>query len=206
MQYTQQLRGLRQRIPIPVVQALQLLKQYKGDSAAVERHFLLQTIQMIAEKTGRSPSEAEEAWQICRADIQRAITYLNEKTEDENYVPSAAITPETLAVLDEWIEWESYEDFITALSIKLDEVTFTLRNMTGFEEVSQALVVARQRERAIFANFKPNDSIELYVKLRNKLARDAAFQQAEAVFRQNILRLETELQKHRRYFNRHPIE
>ncbi|MBO0950683.1 hypothetical protein [Fibrella forsythiae] len=206
MQYAQQLRELRQRIPIPVGQAAQLLKQYEGDSAAVERAFLHDTIQKIAQQTGRSLLEAEEAWQVCRADRLHAISYLNDKTADEQYVPSDSITPQTLALIDEWLALESYEGFDVALSFKLDEFVAILNKIPSFEPVSNALLQARQRQQTVFANFKPDNGIKLYVKLSNKLQGDLRFQQAYAVFQRDIDRLEDALHVHRRYFRRHSQE
>jgi len=207
VKYLKEIKELRERVPIPLNEALRLLEKYNGDIeltaehfneiiTATEEKFKIDAIKSVAEKTQSSLEEAERSLLDCKFDIPRAISYLVEQKYDRNYVPSEYITKEGLEIFREWLKYEDHEGFSNVLNFEFETVTSILSHMPELEVAEKALRLAKQRQDEIFDGY--TYGIEDYIKCGNRLRKDPVFIQCEKDFANNLSKLEKELWRHSR--------
>lgn len=219
MDYLKEIKELRERIPIPIKEAFRLLKKHEGNvtiteqefrdkAASIEKQFKEDAIHTIIAQTGCSRAEAEEAYTDCKLDAPRAISYLKEKEYDRQYIPSASITKEGLAIFHQWLMYENYEGFNNVLDFEFDTITGILSHIPELQVVEQAIRIARQRKEFIFEDMPENTDIEEYVLYSNRFKKDPIYEQCEQILADNLSRLTTILGRHWRNLDKqsHPAD
>ncbi len=207
MKFASEIAELRLRIPIPITEALTLLHEHAhGDELAasdrnsilskIESDFVTCNVAVIAEQTGFTVSEAEMVFRQMKFDVAKAITALREKEYDRGYIKLPLINHTSLAILEQWIKCENYEGFHIAITFEFDAVTTMLNHLPDLFNVAQAIRLARQRRDSIFSDDNGNKDIEKYIQLTNTLKNDPIYKQCEAVFQNNLEKLDKVLKRH----------
>ncbi len=207
MKYLKEAKELRQRIPIPLNEALRLLEKYSGNKeltvvefndtlATIEKQFKLDAINSVVEKTGSSLIEAEQALSECKLDIQRAISYLEEQAYDRKYIPSKHITKQGLEIFDEWLKYENHEGLNNVIDFEFETITTILSHIPELKVVERALRLAKQRKDEIFNGYFYDGDIENYLQYSNRFKQDQVYKQSEKDIANNMSKLERELSRH----------
>lgn len=69
----QQIIALRKRVPIPSAAAVRLLKEHAGDLDACAAAWHATQVQAICDATGCDKETAEESYEVCHQDLEKAI-------------------------------------------------------------------------------------------------------------------------------------
>ncbi len=96
MDYKIKVKALREIMPIPMAEAVELLKENNGDIKTCAEIFKAKSIELICKETGCSENMAIEFYEKEKFDLNRTISFIKEELFDQNYKPLNNITLENL--------------------------------------------------------------------------------------------------------------
>lgn len=194
-----QIKELRKLAPIPISEALQMLKKYNGDVQLCADKFKESAISKICTETGCELAVASEYYKREKYDLNRSISMIREDLYDRNYKPIKGITPEGLSKVRIWIAFVEEKDFATALDYKeLPEVVRTLLLIPSLKHFGIALQQARKIKDRIFDGYSDDLSIDEFVRRNVKLDDNVDFQKLYKTVTLSVIPLIEELNRHRR--------
>jgi hypothetical protein len=205
MDYLSSVKELRKRVPISITEAIELLKKHNNDIELCEQIFKDNNILEICRETNCSEEIAKQRYVNFKFDIARTIQSIREELYDKQYKEPDFLTYEKLDILTrekldvfyEWLRFENYETFETALvSYGFETIIDILKQMENLTQVYIALKTARER-LDIYMEEK-DGSVKDYVGRVNALRTDKVYCESQEVFELNRYLLERELDRHDR--------
>jgi len=197
MEYKNEIRDLRKRVPISIIDAIALLKKNNGDIDLSEQEFKNKSIADICTKTKVVKNVAERHYEACGFDIAKTITSILNEIYDENYVRPDFLTKEKLDVILNWLKLEETEIFEVALSHPYIEVV--IETLICFDSLQQ-IGLALKKVKTIFDSYNISETMDAkkYVEAINKLRENKDYILQQDVFKQNKYKIDDELEKHYR--------
>ena len=197
MDYLSKAKELRKKVPIPIMEAIDMLKKNDSDLALCEQIFKNNKILEICQQTGCSEAMAWQRFTDLRFDTAKTVRSIQEELYDRQYQKPIFLTREKLDMIYEWLKCENFEGLDAVLaSENFETVIDVLRQMKNMTPLYKALVKAH--ERYIFYFEKHDLNVEEYVKRTNYLRMDKVYDECRKVFEMNIGIFERELERHDR--------
>lgn len=151
--YKSKIKDVRAAIPVPMSEALQLLKKHEGDADKAIAEAKAINIASICTQTGCGEKEAAKVYKAEKYDLNRTISVIREKIYDKNYRPIDGITREGIKAALDWMHIVSSKDFVTALDYqKLTPAIDTLHKIASLKDMSVALQEAKRVRDILLAN------------------------------------------------------
>lgn len=194
MKYKKEIELLRKEIPISLTKALILLEEKNGNIDIVKQQFKKESIQKIIESTNCSFETAEKFYLDNKLDIAKAIAAIIEWKFDQNYRKPRNLVKKELEVVYEWLKYENWEDFISALAHEKFQIVTKVVKKIGLSELEINLQEAKKRQDS-FLNGKYRD-IDEFINLKNELKSDSLFKKNHLFFEENKPLLEKVLAQH----------
>lgn len=204
---TEKVKELRKHVPIPMGEALKLLKENDGDIEICIYLFKASCVKQIMEQTGCDEEMAAAHYEAEGLDLNKAISSVRETLFDANYSPIENVTIENIKKIHQWLNMVEDKDFITSLDYNfLPDVILTFASLPDMNEVSEMLSRAKTIKDEYFEGYSDADSMEEFIR-RNKLLDDN-----EEIFKINdaillkITLIDKELSRHLRNLYKREIE
>lgn len=151
--YKSKIKDVRAAIPVPMGEALQLLKKHEGDVDKAIAEAKVTNIASICSQTGCDEKEAAKVYKAEKYDLNRAISVIRENIYDRNYKPIDKVTREGIKAAMDWMHIASSKDFVTALDYqKLTLVIDILHNISSLKDMSIALQEAKRVRDILLTN------------------------------------------------------
>ncbi len=199
MDYKIKVKALRETMPIPMAEALKLLKENDGDIKLCADIFKTKSIEYICLETACSKEMALEFYEKEKFDLNRTISFIREELFDQNYKPIHNITLENLNKTRSWIAIVQEKDFATSLDYnELVSVIQTLAAIPSLREIAMVLKQAKKIKDSIFKGYSDNLSIDEFVRRNVKLDDDPDFQKAYHRISLSTTIIIDEINRHRR--------
>lgn len=198
MEYKAELKLLRQRVPVSITEALQILKANQGNIVLSEKQFIEQSINTICIQTGCRREVAIERFATYKYDLTKAVSSIKEQQYNLSYVQPAGVTAEKLRLVVKWLELETCETFDFALDYEFDRLIEVLEHIPTLHRFADILKGAKARQQTIFNRCSQRHHKDVYTYSRNKLIRDAAFKKYQEMFELSKFFLEEEINRHLR--------
>lgn len=179
MSYKEKVKALRELMPIPMGEALELLKENEGNISVSANLFKTRSLEHIQKETGCSAEMANQFYEKEKFDINRTISFIRDELFDLNYKPISNVTLDNLNKTRSWIAIVQEKDFATSLDyIELDIVIQTLHALPVLKDIAANLRKAKKIKDSIFKGYSDNLSIDEFVRRNVKLDDDQQFQEA----------------------------
>lgn len=194
--YKSKIKDIRNIIPIPISEALNLLKKYEGDVEKCIATAKEANLELIVKETGCSREEAEKMYETEKYDLIRTISAIREDIYDRNYQPVDGITRKAMSAVLEWMNIVEKDDYLTALSYKdLTIVIAALKHLSQrHSEILSTLQEAR-RTRDILLTDEDKMTTQEFVKQNTildvhpaSLKGIAAYNTRKTLLREEVLR------------------
>lgn len=199
MDYKIKVKELREIMPIPVSEALKLLKENDGNIKLCVEIFKSKSIELICKETGCSKDMAVQFYEKEKFDLNRTISFIKEELFDQNYKPISNISLESLNKTRSWIAIVQEKDFATSLDYnELTTVIQTLAAIPSLREIGMSLKQAKKIKDSIFKGYSDNLSIDEFVRRNVKLDDDVEFQKAYQRISLSPTIIIDEINRHRR--------
>jgi hypothetical protein len=197
MNYRDQLKELRKRVPISIQEALNLLVVNQGNVDLVENLFIEQCINTICQQTSSSKDLALSRFKEQKYDLAKAISSIKEEQDDSTYIQPPFFTKDKLSVVRDWLDIEEGEGLYVALdNQQFDVVIKTLEQISIMPEFVEALKAIKKRQQAILAEYNNLEDIKEYIKYSNQLRSDSAYKNCEELIEQKGYIINRELFRH----------
>ena len=204
---TEKIKELRKIVPIPMGEALLLLKENDGDVEMCVYLFKAKSVKQIMEQTGCDEKIAAEHYEAEGLDLNKAISSVRETLFDQNYIPIQNITIENIKKVHQWLNTIEEKDFITSLDYNfLPDVILTFSSLRDMKEVADMIEKAKTIKDKYFEGYSDTDSLEEFIR-RNKLLdeNDEIFKINDAILLKITL-IDKELSRHLRNLYKREIE
>lgn len=199
MDYKIKVRALREIVPVPMTEAIQLLKENNGDIKLCVQIFKEKSIKYICQETGCSEEMAMEFYEKEKFDLNRSISFIREELFDQNYEPVKNITLENLDKARLWIAIIQEKDFATSLDYKeIETVIDTFEAITHLKDIAVHIKKAKKIKDTIFKGYSDDLSIDEFVRRNVKLDDDFQFQEAFQRITLSATIIIEEINRHRR--------
>ncbi|EGK02714.1 hypothetical protein [Dysgonomonas gadei] len=199
---TNKIKELRRIVPVPMHEALQLLKVNDGDVEKCVYLFKAKSIKEICEQTGCDEQTAAEYYEAEKFDINRAVSNIKEDIYDKNYQPIDGVTKESIGNILQWLRVVEAEDFGISLDYQLlDKALETLSLIPSLNDIATKVKAAKQAKDLIFEGYTDADSLEDFVRRHRKLDDDKDFIEANRIVSLGITVIKEELLRHVRNLN-----
>ncbi|MBF0648357.1 MAG: hypothetical protein LBT43_05425 [Prevotella sp.] len=199
---TNKIKELRRIVPVPMHEALQLLKANDGDVEKCVYLFKAKSIKEICEQTGCDEQTAAEYYEAEKFDINRAVSNIKEDIYDKNYQPIDGVTKENIGNILQWLRVVEAEDFGISLDYQLlDKALETLSLIPSLNDIATKVKAAKQAKDLIFEGYTDADSLEDFVRRHRKLDDDKDFIEANRIVSLGITVIKEELLRHVRNLN-----
>ena len=196
--YKSKIKDVREAIPVPMSEALQLLKKHNGDVSKSIAEAKATNIAFICEKTGCDQKEAEKVYQAEKYDLNRTISIIREDIYDKNYQQIEGVSKEDIRVVMDWMYIASSKDYVTALDFqKLTTVINTLMRLPSLHDMSIALQESK-RIRDILLTNENEMTNEEFIKQNTILDVHPASVKGIVVYKQKETTMKEELLRHLR--------
>lgn len=199
MDYKIKVKALREIMPVPIAEALKLLKENNGDIKLCAEIFKSKSIEYICKETGCTKDMATQFYEKEKFDLNRTISFIREELFDQSYKPISNITLESLNKTRSWIAIVQEKDFATSLDYtELTTVIQALMAIPSLREIGMALKQAKKIKDSIFKGYSDDLSIDEFVRRNVKLDDDIEFQKAYQRISLSSTIIIDEINRHRR--------
>lgn len=199
MDMMQKIKELRAIIPIPVGEALRLMKDNDGNIEQCAELFKAKSIKEICSQTGCSEEMAKQYYGDEKYDLNRTISSIKETIYDENYKPIEGVTKENIRSVLQWIGMMESKDFAFSLDyIHLDNVIETLRLIPALTEIAVVIKTVKAVKDKIFEGYTDNLPLDEFVRRHKRLDDNPDFRQANAALPLKVTVMKDELLRHLR--------
>lgn len=197
--YKSKIKDIRNIIPIPISEALSLLKKHDGDveksiAAAKEAN-----LKLIVKETGCSDKEAAKVYEAEKYDLIRTISTIRENIYDRNYQPIDGITRKTMSTVLDWMNTIEKYDYLTALSYKeLATVIASLKHLSERNAELLSTLQEAKRTRDILLADEDKMTAQEFVKQNTILDVHPASQKGVRAYNDRRTLLREEVLRHLR--------
>lgn len=196
--YKSKIKDIRNVIPVPMNEALELLTKYNGDVGRCIDEAKRNNINFICRQTGCTESEAAKVYEDEKYDLNRAVSSMREIIYDRHYKPIEGVTKESIRAVLDWMHIVTAKDFITALEYqRLTAVINTLQCIDSLREMSVVLHEAK-RIRDILLADADNMTNEEFIRQNTILDVDPTVAKGVATFKLKETVMKEELLRHLR--------
>lgn len=193
----EKIKELRAMLPIPLMEAKQMLEANEGDVEACVYLYMAKAIDEIAKATGCDKEKAEKHYRAENFDINRAISVINDEIYDLNYQPIAGVNRTNLQFVKDWIYLVETENFSYALAYPhLSKAVDTLMLIPKLKDLGVLMNVVRLNYDEIFKNYNDSQPLEEFVRLNRLLDDVSEFQEANVQIPLQILYIKNEISRH----------
>ncbi|NDV78685.1 hypothetical protein [Dysgonomonas sp. 511] len=196
---TNKIKELRKIVPIPIGEAMQLLKENDGDIEKCVYLFKAKSIAEICKQTGCDEAVAARHYEEEKLDINRAVSVVKDTLFDAGYTPIGGLTAAKIRTVYSWFHLIEEYDLGAALSFSLLNVVaevFSLIPET--KEFAVSIGKAKVAKDIIFEGYADSDPLEEFVRRSQRLDDDADFSQVLAVVNLQTTTIKEILNKHLR--------
>lgn len=188
---------LRAILPIPLMEAKQLLEANDYDVETCVYLYTAKAIKEITTATGCDSQMAEEYYKREKYDINRAISFINDAIYDQNYKPISGIDHISLQYIKDWIYLMEKEDFAYSLSYSnLHQTIETMRLLPKLKDMAELIAQTKATYNIIFEGYTDASSIEDFVKRNRELDDDKNFQLANEQIPLQLHYIKDEVSRH----------
>ncbi|SHF05686.1 hypothetical protein [Dysgonomonas macrotermitis] len=199
MDYKSKIKELRNLLPIPMSEAIQLLKDNDGDIQSCVEIFKKKTIDYISKEAGCNKKTAQKYYEREKFDINRTISMIREDIYDKNYKSIAEVTADRLSKVRSWIAFVEEKDFASALDYnEIQEVIQTLLLIPETKHFGIAIQRARKIKDTIFDKYSDDLSIDEFIRRNVKLDDNDEFRKLFHSVTVSLAILKEEIIRHRR--------
>lgn len=171
------IKALREIVPIPISEALKILKENDGDVEKCVYLFKNQCIIDISKVTGCDIKMATKYYEKEKLDVNRAISSIKERLFDISYKPIKGLDFDTLRYVADWLYVMNSKDFITSLDFnRIDSVINTLKLIPELTECGETLFKAKKIKDSYFIGYSDSDPISEFINRHSMLDADNEFQ------------------------------
>ncbi|WP_231496753.1 hypothetical protein [Prevotella sp. 10(H)] len=196
---TDKIKEVRKIIPIPMGEALRLLKENHGDVEKCVYLFKSKSVIEICELVGCNEETAAEFYEAEKYDFNRTVSTIREAIYDKNYVPIDGVTKEGIRNILQWLRIIETEDFGMSLDYQLlDKALETMSLIPALEKIANTVKEAKRAKEIIFDGYKDTDSLDEFVRRHSKLDDNEAFQKANKEMNLRLTIIKEELLRHMR--------
>lgn len=193
----EKIKELRTMLPIPMVEAKELLTNNDGDIETCVLLYVAKAIGIITEATGASKEVADRNYRAANFDINRAILNIKDEIYDANYQPIEGVTKESLQITKDWVYNLESSDLGASLSyIHLQEAINTMLLIPDLLKVGQLLQEIKTAYDRIFQGYDDSLPLEDFITRNRQLDEVQAFQVGNQLIPASILNIKNELEKH----------
>lgn len=193
----QKIQELRKAMPIPLSEAVQLLKENNEDIEKCIKIFKEKSIEQICELTGCDSKLAEQQYNAEKFDFNRTVSSIKELIYDQNYRPIDGLTKENIIRTVQWLKFIEENDFATSLDYsQFDVITNTLSLIPTLENIVPSLIGAKADKDVIFEGYTDSLSIDEFVRRHKRLDDSIAFQEASQIISLRTITIKEELMRH----------
>ncbi|MDH6307827.1 uncharacterized protein YutE (UPF0331/DUF86 family) [Dysgonomonas sp. PFB1-18] len=196
---TDKIKELRKLVPVPMGEALQLLKANDGDVEKCAYLFKAKSIKEIQELTGCDEKMASTHYEAEKYDLNRTVSSIREAIFDICYIPIEGVTKEKLSLAYQWLRFIEDKDFGTALDYKfLNEAIETMLLIPSLADVAQIARKAKEAKDRIFEGYSDTDPLDEFVRRYKQLDDEKDYQLASKTISLRLTILKDELARHAR--------
>ena len=193
------IKELRQIVPIPTSEALNLLNENDGDVEKCVYLFKAKSIRDICNRTGCDTGMANLYYEREKYDINRAISFIQDVMYDRAYQPIEGVTAEKVRQALQWLAMIREKDFAYSLDYKyLDAVLDVFERIDGLKELEVLVKKAKVVKDDIFIGYSDAQPMKEFVRRHQRLDLDADFQRANQSIPLRLIAIAEELQRHLR--------
>lgn len=195
----EQIAELRKMLPIPISEAVLLLKNNNSDIERCANIFKARSIEQIEELTGCESQMAEKYYKEEDFDFNRTVSTIREIIYDQNYISIDGLTRENISFVFQWLGIIENDDFILALDFyQLNVVLETLRLIPNLNDISVFVQKAKEAKDIVFNGYSDSNSLEEYVRRHKCLDDNEDFQYASTMIVLKLTIIREELTRHAR--------
>ena len=199
MDYKIKVKALREIMPVPIAEALKLLKENNGDIKLCAEIFKSKSIEYICKETGCTKDMATQFYEKEKFDLNRTISFIREELFDQNYKAINNLSLENLNKTRSWVAIVQEKDFATSLDYsELETVIKVLVAIPSLREIGMALKQAKRIKDSIFKGYSDDLSIDEFVRRNVKLDDDVEFQKSYQRISLSSTIIIDEINRHRR--------
>lgn len=196
---TNKVRELRKLMPIPVGEALLLLKNNNGDIDLCTKIFKEKSIQNICQLTGCCADMAAKYYEREKYDLNRTVSMIQDDIYDQSYKAIDGLSPEKIRFAIQWLNMVEDKDFATSLDYKFfDEVVETFSLIAELNKFGEAIAKAKELKDVIFEGYTDDESLNEFVRRHKRLDDEPVFHEADQMTRLSKTVIKDELLKHLR--------
>lgn len=192
-------KELRAIVPVPMSEALQLLRANDGDVEKCAYLFKANSIKEICGLTGCDEKMVAECYEAEKFDFNRTVSSIKEVIYDQNYKLIDGVTREAVSNILQWIRVIEAEDFGVSLDYQLlDKALDTMSFISALKETADMVTKAKSAKNAIFEGYSDKDSLDEFVRRYRLLDDNEDFQIANKLVTLRLTVLKEELLRHLR--------
>lgn len=196
---TEKIKELRKILPVPMAEALSLLKANNGDVEKCVYLFKAKSVGEICELTGCDEKMANEYYEAEKFDFNRTVSAIREAIYDRNYSPIDGLDREAVSAALQWLRAVEADDFGVSLDYKgLDKALDAMSLIPEMQETAQMVRKAKQAKDKIFSGYSPNDSLDEFVRRHKVLDDEPVFEVANRLIPLQVTVLKDHLLRHSR--------
>lgn len=196
---TDKIKELRNIIPVPMGEAMQLLKANNGDVAHCVALFKAKSISQICELTGCDIPMAEQYYEAEKFDFNRTVSSIRDALYDKNYKPIGGLTKDNLRIALQWLGVVETEDFAVSLDyLQIETVVEVFSLIPALQDLASVLDKAQKAKKIIFEGYTDSMPLEEFVRRHRQLDDDINFQTANETIPLKVIVLKEEIVKHLR--------
>ncbi|WP_165020625.1 hypothetical protein [Dysgonomonas sp. ZJ279] len=196
---TGKIKELRKIVPVPMGEAMQLLKANNGDVALCAALFKAKSISEICELTGCEPKMAAAYYEAERFDFNRTVSSIRDALYDKNYKAIEGLTKENLRIVLQWLGVVESDDFAVSLDFQqIGTVVETLSLIPALKDIASLVDKAKIAKRSIFEGYTDDMPLDEFVRRHSRLDDNPDFQIAYATIPLKVIVLKEEVLRHLR--------
>ena len=190
---------LRKILPIPMGEAMQILKENDNDVEKCIYLFKAKSIKEIQSLTGCDEEMANKYYEAEKYDFNRTVSAIREDLFDKNYTLIEGVTKENISLIYQWLRIIEDKDFGLSLDFSyLNIVLDTLLLIPPLKETADVVRKAKEAKDTIFEGYSDTDSLDEFVRRHKKLDDNEEFQKADRIVSLKLTIIREELMRHAR--------
>ncbi len=190
---------LRKILPIPMGEAIQMLKDNDNDVEKCVYLFKAKSIKEIQSLTGCDEEMANKYYEAEKYDFNRTVSAIREDLFDKNYTLIEGVTKENISLIYQWLRLIEDKDFGLSLDFSyLNIVLDTLLLIPALKETAETIRKAKDAKDIIFEGYSDTDSLDEFVRRYKKLDDSEEFQKADRIVNLKLTIIREELMRHAR--------
>lgn len=190
---------LRKILPIPMGEAMQILKENDNDVEKCIYLFKAKSIKEIQSLTGCDEEMANKYYEAEKYDFNRTVSAIREDLFDKNYIHIEGVTKENISLIYQWLRIIEDKDFGLSLDFSyLNIVLDTLLLIPPLKETADVVRKAKEAKDTIFEGYSDTDSLDKFVRRHKKLDDNEEFQKADRIVSLKLTIIREELMRHAR--------